>query len=168
MGNSAEPLRCVYSGLPIDPSRFDVDHFLPWSFVCHDAPWNLVPAIPGVNPSKGNRLPSKAYLDDMIGIQHRGLVTAMGSGFPRSLIEPVLKAFAGDLRVPGDRLLDREVLDEAYRRSIVPLLDLAAGVGFRTEWRWTNRGSEPAPALSGNLPEAGGRRGCSSLAEEAR
>lgn len=168
MGSSAEPLRCVYSGCPIDPSRFDIDHFLPWSFVCHDAPWNLVPTIPGVNASKGNRLPSKTYLDGMVRMQHQGLAIAIGSGLPRSLLEPVQKAFVGDLRVPKDRLLDRQALEDAYKRSVVPLLDLAAGVGFRTEWHWINGAGKSAPGMSASLPKARVGQSHFSTSEEAK
>ncbi len=32
--------RCVYDDVKLDSSAMSVDHFLPWSFVAHDAIWN--------------------------------------------------------------------------------------------------------------------------------
>lgn len=36
---------------------FDVDHFVPWSFVMNDELWNLMPMDSGLNSSKSNKLP---------------------------------------------------------------------------------------------------------------
>ena len=54
----------IYSGVPFDDAGFavhgpmGVDHFIPWSFVLHDEPWNLSPMFRDANSSKGNRLPA--------------------------------------------------------------------------------------------------------------
>lgn len=36
---------------------YDVDHFIPWSFVMNDELWNLMPMDSSLNSSKSNRLP---------------------------------------------------------------------------------------------------------------
>ncbi len=41
-----QQLRCIYSGQPLTPQRFSLDHYLPWSFVAHDQLWNLIPTLP--------------------------------------------------------------------------------------------------------------------------
>ena len=39
------------------PSVYDVDHFIPWSFVMNDELWNLMPMDSSLNSSKSNHLP---------------------------------------------------------------------------------------------------------------
>jgi CRISPR/Cas system Type II protein with McrA/HNH and RuvC-like nuclease domain len=36
---------------------YDLDHFLPWSFVTHDLIWNLVPAPRSINIQKSAAVP---------------------------------------------------------------------------------------------------------------
>ncbi len=51
------PINDVFTGNPIDKANFDVDHFIPWSFVMNDELWNLMPMDPSLNSSKSNLLP---------------------------------------------------------------------------------------------------------------
>jgi hypothetical protein len=37
------PVRDVFTGQPVVPKEYDVDHFIPWSFVMNDELWNLMP-----------------------------------------------------------------------------------------------------------------------------
>ncbi len=47
--------RCIYTGKPLISINSSLDHFLPWSFVCHDRLWNLIPVCPiRVIPPKNN------------------------------------------------------------------------------------------------------------------
>lgn len=48
----------VFTDEPIDAQKYDVDHFIPWSFVMNDELWNLMPMDSGLNSSKNNRLPA--------------------------------------------------------------------------------------------------------------
>lgn len=50
-------VRDVFTGRPIAHGQYDVDHFIPWSFVMNDELWNLMPMDSGLNSSKSNRLP---------------------------------------------------------------------------------------------------------------
>jgi SAM-dependent methyltransferase len=56
-------LTCVWTGQPLKPSTFDIDHCLPWSvWPCGDL-WNLMPAHTRVNQhEKRDRLPSAAAM----------------------------------------------------------------------------------------------------------
>jgi len=49
---------CIYSGTPIDPDSFSLDHFIPWSFVAHDEIWNTIPTTRSVNSAKSDYIPS--------------------------------------------------------------------------------------------------------------
>lgn len=50
-------VRDVFTDKPVAPKQYEVDHFIPWSFVMNDELWNLMPMDSSLNSSKGNRLP---------------------------------------------------------------------------------------------------------------
>lgn len=54
---SAQPVCDVFTGKPVLPGEYDIDHFIPWSFVMNDELWNLMPMDSSLNSSKSNRLP---------------------------------------------------------------------------------------------------------------
>ncbi len=51
------PVNDVFTGKTIDKNQYDVDHFIPWSFVMNDELWNLMPMDSSLNSSKSNKLP---------------------------------------------------------------------------------------------------------------
>ena len=51
------PITDVFTGKQMMRSNYDVDHFIPWSFVMNDELWNLMPMDSSLNSSKSNRLP---------------------------------------------------------------------------------------------------------------
>lgn len=48
----------VFTDDEIDKKKYDVDHFIPWSFVMNDELWNLMPMDSSLNSKKNNRLPN--------------------------------------------------------------------------------------------------------------
>lgn len=52
-----QEIRDVFTGQPVKEKQYDVDHFIPWSFVMNDELWNLMPMDSSLNSSKSNRLP---------------------------------------------------------------------------------------------------------------
>ncbi len=130
-----ERFACIYSGELLQPDDFELDHFVPWSFICHDRPWNLVPVVPGVNAAKSNWLPDEHYIPPFIETQHRGLSiwheTVTAHTWQRAT-EPYLV----DLRLSHDTLLERKALTEAYGNVLQPLFQLAKQIGFRSGWAY--------------------------------
>ena len=51
------PVQDVFTGQPIVAKQYDVDHFIPWSFVMNDELWNLMPMDSSLNSAKSNKLP---------------------------------------------------------------------------------------------------------------
>ena len=47
----------VFTGEAVVTKQYDVDHFIPWSFVMNDELWNLMPMDSSLNSVKSNRLP---------------------------------------------------------------------------------------------------------------
>lgn len=50
-------VRDMFTGNPVVRKKYDVDHFIPWSFVMNDELWNLMPMDSSLNSAKSNRLP---------------------------------------------------------------------------------------------------------------
>lgn len=66
---TGKPLYEIYTGKEISLNEFDLDHFVPWSYVSNDELWNLIPMSKKLNCSKNNKLPEKKYLSEMINYQ---------------------------------------------------------------------------------------------------
>ena len=52
-----QPIFDVFTDEQIEDNRYDVDHFVPWSFVMNDELWNLMPMDSSLNSKKSNKLP---------------------------------------------------------------------------------------------------------------
>lgn len=66
--------KCIFTGNKLITMKLSIDHFLPWSFICHDRLWNLIPTGPEINSSKGNNLPNlNMYLKMFIEQQYRAI-----------------------------------------------------------------------------------------------
>lgn len=50
-------IRDIYSGNPLEKKQYEIDHFVPWSFITNDEMWNLMPVNSSLNSSKRDRLP---------------------------------------------------------------------------------------------------------------
>ena len=54
---TTNPIHDVFNDSVLDINEYDVDHFVPWSFVMNDELWNLMPMDSSLNSSKSNKLP---------------------------------------------------------------------------------------------------------------
>ena len=48
----------IYSGSLVEQNEYEIDHFVPWSFITNDEMWNLMPVNPSLNASKRDMLPN--------------------------------------------------------------------------------------------------------------
>jgi len=61
----------IYSGASLDMKKYDLDHFIPWSYVANDEIWNLTPMDSKLNSSKSNHLPDwDIYFQNLASIQY--------------------------------------------------------------------------------------------------
>lgn len=63
---TGRPLYEIYTGKELDINSFDLDHFVPRSYVSNDELWNLTPASKPTNTSKNNRLPDRRFLRNFV------------------------------------------------------------------------------------------------------
>lgn len=47
----------IYSNNPINIKDYEIDHFVPWSYIANDEIWNLMPMESSLNSKKSNKLP---------------------------------------------------------------------------------------------------------------
>ena len=116
----------------LSKDAFDLDHFLPWSFVAHDLMWNLVPADGSVNSSKSNHLPAlDKYLAAFVTRQQNGLQIVSQLAPGSKLLEDFLQLGASITeltQMPAPEFM------ELYKKSITPLYQIAENMGFS---RWS-------------------------------
>lgn len=126
----------IFTGIEFSAESFanmgpmSIDHFIPWSFVLHDEPWNLAPMYRNTNSSKNDKLPDLAmYLDAFCAQQFDALMTLRDSGKHRKIIEGYLGI---DSEVFAYTRSDASQVHfaEAISKSITPLHQIALNQGF--------------------------------------
>jgi hypothetical protein len=140
-----QPLYCVYSGEPIRPG-YDLDHFLPWSFVTHDLIWNLAPVPRPVNLRKSDAVPKLGlYLQPFVEQHYRALVVLkealqFSHGARCKALEAVTVEYATLFKASETELfeLSEERYGEVLATEIHAQADLARRLSFETDWIWPN------------------------------
>lgn len=127
----------IYTGNKLE-STFDVDHFIPWSYVAHDEMWNLIPSNASVNRSKSNNLPEwKLYFNKMANMEYDLYKSVVEYDSIHKLFE---KCYAKNLQslwaleelyVKGNT---EEVFKHKLEAHLHPLYEAARMQGYR-EWK---------------------------------
>lgn len=119
---------CIYTDLPIEGTSYDLDHFIPWSFVSHNQMWNLLPADASINSSKSDRLPDLDRFLSPFTLRQHDFVKYIYSLRPN---EKLLE----DYLVINESVSDLVAMEEdefyhAFKRVISPLEQIASNMGF--------------------------------------
>lgn len=124
------PIRCIYTNTLLGIKEFELDHFMPWSFVSHNQNWNLIPANGSVNSSKSNRIPNlEYYLPKMAKVQHQALRTYIPISSDKDAILNeyyTLGASPRDLMQMSDEIFLAKFYD-----IFSPLSQMALNMGFQ-------------------------------------
>ncbi|MBR4625687.1 MAG: HNH endonuclease, partial [Alphaproteobacteria bacterium] len=87
-------IRCIYTNKPLIAKDYDLDHFIPWSFVSHNLLWNLLPADSSINSSKSNNLPPlDIYLKPYAELHHKALKTIYPKNPNNKILEDYLTVY---------------------------------------------------------------------------
>lgn len=125
----AGSFQCVYTGKPIMPKNYDLDHFIPWSFVSHNLLWNLLPADSSINSSKSNNLPSlDRYLMPFASLQRKALRTLYDKNPNNTLFEDYLAVHNS---IPELANLSENEFYEVFKKTFSPLSQIAENMGFK-------------------------------------
>lgn len=133
-------VHCIYTGKELHPSDYDLDHFIPWSFVSHDLLWNLIPSDDSINSSKSNKLPDLSlFLPKLASLQHRSLRVFINANKSIKVLEDYLSLgyTARELAdMSGERFM------ELYERTFKPMSQIALNMGFeiwKCECLWNQK-----------------------------
>lgn len=133
-------IHCIYTNKELHRGEYDLDHFIPWSFVAHDLLWNLIPSDGSINSSKNNNLPDlNIYLPKLATLQHHSLQLVLKHGKEPEVLEDFV-SFKYSARELAD--MDDVRFYELYKRTITPIYQIALNMGFET-WKhkslWNQR-----------------------------
>ena len=127
------PIHCIYTDQMLRPQAYDLDHFIPWSFVSHDLLWNLIPSDGSINSSKSNKLPDlDFYLPKMAEIHQYALQTLLHVNKEPKVMEDFV-SLGYTARELADMSSDR--FREVYERTFNPMSQIAMNMGFET-WKY--------------------------------
>lgn len=131
--NIGGPIRCIYTNLDLHPGDYDLDHFIPWSFVSHDLLWNLIPSDGSINSSKSNKLPDlDFYLPKFADLQHHSLQIILNANREPKVLEDFISlGYTAKELANMDDVHFREI----YERTFNPINQIALNMGFET-WKY--------------------------------
>lgn len=126
--------RCIYTGKPISIGNYDLDHFIPWSFVSHNLLWNLIPADGSVNSSKSDRLPDiDRYLLKLATTQQKAVRICLSENYRG---QEILEDYISLGCTPQELIqMDNTTLCNCFARTFNPLSQIALNMGFEP---WKN------------------------------
>ena len=122
-------IRCIYTNKPLIAKDYDLDHFIPWSFVSHNLLWNLLPADSSINSSKSNNLPPlDIYLKPYAELHHNALKTIYLKNPNNKILEDYLTVYdsVGELV----RMSDDDFCN-VFQKTFSPLTQIAENMGFK-------------------------------------
>lgn len=126
--DSVDDFSCIYTGKSLVKNAYDVEHFIPWSFVTHDQLWNLLPADSSINSSKGNKLPSlDKYLLPFAEVQREAIKVVYKNNPKNKLLEDY---FFIEGSIPKILDLSENNLVQKFRKTMEPLIQIANNSGF--------------------------------------
>ncbi|MGY6523746.1 MAG: HNH endonuclease domain-containing protein [Mongoliitalea sp.] len=122
-------IECIYTHEKLTRSNYEVEHFIPYSYVCHDLMWNLVPADPIFNSRKSNKLPKlEDYFDGFYKIQKQAIEVILSKKPNSKYLLDYLFLFKNlDEIEELPTLFDKDRLREAFQ----PLILMAHNNGFQ-------------------------------------
>lgn len=123
-------LKCIYTHKSLSTGNYDLEHYIPWSFVTHNLIWNLIPAESAINSSKSNKLPPEKYLAAFVHTQQLGLTTIYHHNPSYKLLQDF-----NSFGAPVSEIirLENNKLFELYKNQVNPQLQIARQLGFG-EW----------------------------------
>lgn len=131
-------IRDVFTDQPVQTGKYDIDHFIPWSFVMNDELWNLMPMDSSLNSAKSNRLPQWDPFYQRFS-ENQFMLYELIQGLPgiHKLYEACWRdnlhsIWAGqELYRPGN---SREQFNEILRKNMQPVYDSARRQGYEV-WK---------------------------------
>ena len=127
------PIRCIYTNKELHSRDYDLDHFIPWSFVSHDLLWNLIPSDGSINSSKSNKLPDlDFYLPKLAELQHHSIRLMLTANKEPKVLEDFISLGYTARELAN---MDDDHFRKIYERTFNPIHQIALNMGFET-WKY--------------------------------
>jgi hypothetical protein len=122
-------IQCIYTGKLLNKKEYDLDHFVPWSFVSHNLLWNLLPADSSINLSKSNNLPLlEIYLRPFAQVHQKAIQMIYPKNPNSKLLEDYLTLHSSLSELMQ---LSENDFFTVYQKTFSPLVQIAENMGFR-------------------------------------
>jgi len=122
-------MQCIYTGKTLFKKEYDLDHFVPWSFVSHNLLWNLLPVDSSINSSKSNTLPRlETYLRPFAKMHQKAIQTIYPKNPNNKLLEDYLtlhNSLSELMQFSENNFFN------VYQKTFSPLVQIAENMGFR-------------------------------------
>ncbi len=128
--NLGGPIKCIYTGKELYTKSYDLDHFIPWSFVSHDLIWNLIPSDGSINSSKNDKIPDlNYYLPKLAKLQHESLQLLINAGKEPKAIEDYVSLGYAPFELAR---MSESCFYDIYERTFKPISQIALNMGFQS------------------------------------
>ncbi|MEE0911540.1 MAG: HNH endonuclease domain-containing protein [Paludibacteraceae bacterium] len=125
-------INCIYTGKNIIAKEYDLDHFVPWSFVSHNLLWNLIPSDPSVNSAKSNNLPQlDKYLQPFASLHQDAMKILYEKNMNNKIFEDYLIIYDS---IPDLINLSKSDFFNVFMRTFSPMVQIAENMGFK-KWQ---------------------------------
>ena len=125
-------INCIYTGKNIIAKEYDLDHFVPWSFVSHNLLWNLIPSDPSVNSAKSNNLPQlDKYLQPFASLHQDAMKILYEKNMNNKIFEDYLIIYDS---IPDLLNLSTSDFFNVFMRTFSPMVQIAENMGFK-KWQ---------------------------------
>jgi 5-methylcytosine-specific restriction endonuclease McrA len=122
-------IECIYTRNQLINKDYDMEHFIPWSFVTHNQLWNLVPADSSINLLKSNKLPKlDDYLKSYVTIQREAIRIVNNKKPSNKLLEDYL-VLGPDIQTILNYSESKMI--DSFRNILAPLIQIAYNSGFQ-------------------------------------
>ncbi len=128
------PIVDIYSNQYLNISNTDIDHFIPWTYVCNDELWNLSPVASSLNRSKSNNLADwDLYFESFADNQFKMYNLVLNDSRAKILFEHCKKnnlysIWANELLYTGSNSKDSFV--KILKDNMKPVYDSAELLGY--------------------------------------
>lgn len=118
-----DDIKCIYTGDKIEIGNYDVEHFIPYSFVSHNQIWNLIPSQKAFNIRKSNKLPKmEEYFEAFYQLQKKAIDVY-------NTEKPKEKLLFDYYNIGFD--VSRNFDKKKFYNTVNPLVNIASNNGFQ-------------------------------------
>jgi hypothetical protein len=127
--NEFGSVECIYTGKKLTQGNYDIEHFIPYSFVSHDLIWNLIPSDKTFNCAKSDELPPlNLYFNPFFQLQKKAIEIIRHKSPTNKYLEDYLTIFPD---LSNLSCLPENFTREKFKERIQPLIIIASNNGFQ-------------------------------------